>query len=83
MSTNASSSRPDDEIVALLSRWLAGRLTNDELRRSIEAVGTDELAPDHAEAVQELLRELELAGPGERGEVEKVLRETFETLALG
>lgn len=84
MSTNASSSaRPDDAIVALLSRWLAGRLTNGELRRSIVEIGTGELAPEQAEAVEELLGELALAGPGERGEVEKVLRETFETLALG
>ena len=82
MSTNPDSDRPDDQIVSLLSRWLARHLGNDELRREIEAVDREYLAPDQARAVDELLRELALAGPGERGEVERVVRETFEALAL-
>jgi hypothetical protein len=82
MSTSPESDRPDDQIVSLLSRWLARHLGNDELRREIEAVDREYLAPDQARAVDELLRELALAGPGERGEVERVVRETFEALAL-
>jgi hypothetical protein len=82
MSTSPESDRPDDQIVALLSRWLARHLGNDELRREVEAVEREYLAPDQARAVDELLRELALAGPGERGEVERVVRETFEALAL-
>jgi hypothetical protein len=75
--------RPDDQIVNLLSRWLARHVGNDELRREIEAIGTGELAPDQARAVDELLHDLRLAPPGERGELERVVRETFEALALG
>jgi hypothetical protein len=82
MSTSPNSDRPDDQIVNLLSRWLAGHVGNDELRREIEAVGTEELAPDQARAVEELLHDLRLAAPGERGELERVVRETFEALAL-
>jgi hypothetical protein len=82
MSTSPDSDRPDDQIVSLLSRWLARHLGNDELRREIEAVEREYLAPDQGRAVDELLRELALAGPGERGEVERVVRETFEALAL-
>ena len=84
MSTSPSSSdRPDDQIVSLLSRWLARHVTNDELLRGVEEIGTEDLAPDQARAVEELLHELRLAGPGERGQVERVVRETFEALALG
>jgi hypothetical protein len=83
MSMNRSSDRPDDQIVNLLSQWLAGHVGNDELRREVEGVGTAELAPDQARAVDELLHALRLAAPGERGDLERVVRETFEALALG
>lgn len=84
MSTSPSrSERPDDQIVSLLSRWLAGHLGNDELRRGVEEVGTGELAPDQARDVEELLASLRVASPGERGELERLVRETFESLALG
>lgn len=82
MSTSPSSDRPDDQIVSLLSRWLAGHLGNDELRRAVEEIGVDELAPDQGRAVDELLAALRLAAPGERGDLERLVRETFEALAL-
>ncbi len=75
--------RADDQLVTLLSHWLTRTLGNDELRRAVEAVGTAELAPSQRAAVEELLRELEVTAPGERGQLEVLVRETVETLAYG
>ena len=84
MSTNPESqTRADDEIVRLLSHWLTRQLGNDELRRKVTEIGTDELAPAQREAVRELLGELATAAPGERGRLEVVVRETVETLVYG
>ena len=83
MSTSPDSQRTDDEIVSLLSQWLMRPLGNDELRKRIEEIGTDELAPGRRDAVDELLAELANAVPGERGELEMVVRETVESLAYG
>ena len=86
MPTSTSHNRrdePADALVTLLSRWLAGHVGNAELRREVEAVGTADLAPDQARAVEELLHDLRLAAPGERSELHRVVRETIETLALG
>jgi hypothetical protein len=71
--------RADDEIVTVLSQWLARHVSDDELRRRVEAIGTDELSPPQAEAVEELLTELG-ADPGQN---EMLVRETLEALALG
>jgi hypothetical protein len=84
MSTNPESSqRSDDRIVTLLSHWLTRQLGNDELRRKVEEVGTDDLAPGQRDAVRSLLAELETASPGERGPLEATVRETVETLVYG
>ena len=83
MSTSPDTQRADDQIVTLLSHWLTRTLGNDELRRKIEHVGTDELAPGQRHAVDELLGELAAAAPGERGQLEVVVRETIETLVYG
>ena len=83
MSTNPEPQRADDEIVTLLSHWLTRQLGNDELRRKVEHIGTDELAPGQRTAVNELLAELAAAAPGERGQLEVVVRETIETLVYG
>jgi hypothetical protein len=77
MSTNP------DLIVTLLSKWLGGRLPTDELKRRIDEIGTADLAPGPAEAVEELRRELAQAENGERGQLEMVARETLEAVALG
>ncbi len=82
-SQNRESQRTDDEIVGLASQWLMGSLGNDELRKRIEEVGTEELAPGQRRAVDELLAALGNAYPGERGDLEMVLRETIEALAYG
>jgi hypothetical protein len=77
MSTNP------DLIVTLISTWLSGRITNDELQQEIERLGAEGLAPDQAQAVEELHQELLRAAPDERGDVERVARETLEAVALG
>jgi hypothetical protein len=83
MSTNHDFQRTDDEIVSLLSKWLMGSVGNDELRKKIEELGIMELAPGGRKAVQELLGALANAFPGDRGDLEMVVRETIESLAYG
>jgi hypothetical protein len=83
MSTPPDFQRTDDELVSLLSQWLNHGLGNDELRKRIEQLGTDELAPGVRAAVGNLRTALANAFPGERGELETVVRETVETLAYG
>jgi len=83
MSTSSDAQRTDDQIVTLLSHWLMGTVGNDELRKGIEEIGTEELAPGQRTAVEELLVELRNALPGERGDLEMVVRETLEALAYG
>jgi hypothetical protein len=77
------STSPDDRIVTLLSQWLVGTLGNDELRKAIEGVDADALAPGQRDAVAELLGELRVALPGERADLQVVIRETLESLAYG
>src|SRR2546425_672888 len=67
MSTSPDIQRADDQIITLLSHWLTRTLGNDELRKRIEEIGTEELAPGQRNAVAELLRELAVAAPGEGG----------------
>jgi hypothetical protein len=83
MFANFESQRTDDEIVSLLSQWLMRTLGNDELRKRIEGIGTAELAPGQRVAVDELLYALGNAFPGERGDLEVLVRETVESLAYG
>jgi hypothetical protein len=83
MSATPDFHRTDDELVSLLSQWLMRSLGNDELRKRIEEIGTDELAPGQRAAVQELLVALGNAFPGERGDLEMLVRETLEALAYG
>jgi predicted short-subunit dehydrogenase-like oxidoreductase (DUF2520 family) len=74
--------RPDDQLVTVISRWLARHVDDDELRRTLAATGTAELEPGQAEAVEELVAELERGGAN-RSELEMVARETLEAVALG
>jgi hypothetical protein len=83
MSTTPESQRADDRIVTHLSHWLTRQLGNDELRRKVEEIGTDELSPAARNAVNELLAELQTAVPGERAQLEVLVRETVETLVYG
>ena len=83
MSSKPDSQRADDQLVTHLSHWLTRQLGNDELRRRLEEIGTDELAPGGRDAVNELLAELATAVPGERAQLEVLVRETVETLVYG
>ncbi len=74
---------PEDRLVSLLSHWLARHIGNDELRAQIEAAGQDGLSAEQSEALDELVAELERVGPHGRGDLEMVVRETLEALALG
>jgi len=83
MSTTPDSQRADDQIVTHLSHWLTRQLGNDELRRKLEEIDTDELPPVGREMVKELVTELGASVPGERGQLEVLVRETVETLVYG
>jgi hypothetical protein len=80
---STSPKRTDDLLVTQLSHWLTRQLGNDELRRNVEAIGTIELAPGGRDAVNELLTELATTAPGERAQLEVLVRETVETLVYG
>lgn len=82
-SPDSSSLRADDELVTHLSHWLTRQIGNDELLRKIREVGTDELPPGGRAAVAELVRELQAAAPGERAQLEVLVREAVETLVYG
>ena len=82
MSTSREqTTRADDRLVTIISGWLAGHVSDGELRRELEGVRRAELAADQVEAVQEL--RAELAKDSRRGELQMVARETLEAIALG
>jgi hypothetical protein len=84
MSTSPDASqRADDQLVTHLSHWLTRQLGNDELRRKVQEIDTEELPPGGRQAINELLTELQDAVPGERGQLEVLVRETVETLVYG
>ena len=72
---------PEDQVVNVLSQWLARHVDDDELRRQVEAVDLAALGPEQSEAVREL--RAELSGSNGRGDLEMVVRETLEAVALG
>jgi len=72
-----------DELIGALSRWLARHLDNAQLQAEVAAVDRTALSDEQAEAVDELLAELRGAPPNERGQLERVVRETLEAVALG
>jgi hypothetical protein len=76
--TPDASQRADDEIVTHLSHWLTRQLGNDELRRKLEEIGTDELPPAGREMVKELVAEPETP---ERSRGTRHLRGTSVTVA--
>lgn len=73
---------PDDEIVTLISRWLARHIDDAELAAHIRNVGQEGLSAEQMQAVDELLSELD-EPERKRGRLEMVARETLEALALG
>ena len=76
MSTN-----PEDRLVNVLSQWLAGHVDDDELKRELDDVDTSSLGTEQRQALQELRDKL--ADADGRGDLEMIVRETLEALALG
>jgi hypothetical protein len=75
------STRPDDRLVNVLSHWLARHADADDLRAEVTAVDDGALSTTQRDAVEELREELE---HGSRdGDLEMVVRETLEAIALG
>jgi hypothetical protein len=70
-----------DELVNVLSHWLARHVDDDELRRELLGVDPDGLSAAQREALDELRQELDSGDSG--GDLEMVIRETLESLALG
>ncbi len=72
----------EDRLVTLLSHWLARHVDDAEVRRALDRLSGRHLGPDSAEAVDELRRAL--AEPAaDRGNLERLVRETLEAVALG
>ena len=70
-----------DALVTTLSRWLARHVDDAELRAEVAAADPATFSPGQAEALAELREELDRANG--RGDLEMVVRETLEALALG
>ena len=75
------STSPENHLVNELSHWLARHVDNAELLRELEAVDTSTFSPAQIEAVKELREEV--VSTNGRGDLEMVVRETLEALALG
>jgi hypothetical protein len=67
------STSPEQSVVNLLSRWLAGHVSDEELLRGVEEDGRPELAD---------LRDGLRAGE-RRSQLQMQVREALEELALG
>jgi hypothetical protein len=72
-----------DDLIGVLSRWLAGHVDNARLAEAAAAADRGQFSPDQSEALDELLAELREPGALRRGELGRVVRETLEALALG
>jgi flagellar motor switch protein FliG len=75
------STSPENHLVNVLSHWLARHVDNAELLRELDAVDTSALTPAQAGAVNELRDEI--VSTNGRGDLEMVVRETLEAVALG
>jgi hypothetical protein len=75
------STSPENHLVNVLSHWLARHVDNAELLQELDAVDMSALSPAQAEAVQELRDEV--VSTNGRGDLEMVVRETLEAVALG
>ena len=73
---------PSDDVVILLSRYLARHLSEPELLVELRQVDTDGFEGDAGEFLGELRDELGTPDT-KRGSVEVLVRETLEAIALG
>jgi hypothetical protein len=76
-------STSSEDLIGVLSRWLAGHVDNARLAELVSVADRAELSAEQSEALDELLVELGKAGGPRRGELGRVVRETLEALALG
>jgi hypothetical protein len=72
---------PENQLVNVLSQWLARHLDNAALKGELDALDLAQLSADQREAVEELREEL--ASTNGHGELEMIVRETLEAVALG
>jgi hypothetical protein len=70
---------PEDKSIDLITHWLTGQIDDDAIRAGLS---TDGLSGDGAEAVAELIAELQRPDAS-RAHLHMVARETVEALALG
>ena len=75
------STSPENHVVNVLSHWLARHVDDAELKRELETLDLSSLSSQQREAVEELRAEL-VSGNGD-GDLEMVVRETLEAVALG
>jgi len=81
-SPETRSVRPDDEVINVLSEWLAFGAGADELRLRLGAIDKSALEGEAAEAVHDLEAELEVKSANGRGHLERLVRETLDAVAL-
>jgi hypothetical protein len=72
---------PENQLVNALSQWLARHLDNAALKGELDSLDLSQLSADQREAVEELRDEL--VSTNGHGELEMVVRETLEAVALG
>jgi hypothetical protein len=70
-----------DDLVNLLSQWLARHVDDEQLRAELNAIDPAALSDRQREALDELRNELDEGNGG--GNLEMVVRETLEALAVG
>ena len=75
------STSPENHLVNVLSHWLARHVDNEELLRRAGRGRHVGAHPTQVDAVQELREEL--VSTNGRGDLEMVVRETLEAVALG
>ena len=80
MSTSPERIRLSDRLVVAIARWLANRISDDELRAELEAVDLSDFTPAQAEAVLELHNELDVTT--ERPVLEMAAREALAAVGL-
>ena len=72
---------PENQLVNVLSHWLARHVDNTALKGELDSIDLSQLNADQREAVEELREEL--VSTNGRAELEMVVRETLEAVALG
>jgi hypothetical protein len=72
---------PENQLVNVLSHWLARHVDNAVLKGELDSLDLSQLSADQREAVDELREEL--VSTNGQGELEMVVRETLEAVALG